>query len=292
MRIIDAHVHLYPPEVNADPAGWARAAGESHWARLCTRVRKDGQPLQYFPSVAELLRDLDQAGVAEAILLGWYWQSVEACERQNAFFAEVVAGHGDRLRACAAWHPQMGTEVVATWRDAGFVGIGELSPHSIGLADDSAWSSLFVAAGKAGLPVNLHVTDPRSRPFPGKVETRLADFTDWARAHPQTTFVLAHGGGRMPWFKPEVLRLPNVAFDLAAFPLLYPPPGLDAWLAQCTSAKLLWGSDHPLDLYPRSRDGSGSGLRRWCREWVETGFGDEVLSAVMHDNCDRIYRRR
>ena len=96
----------------------------------------------------------------------------------------------------------------------------------------------------------------------------------------------------MPWFKPEILRLPNVVFDLAAFPLLYPPPGLDAWLAQCTPAKLLWGSDHPLDLYPRSNDGDAPSLSQWCEEWIESGYGDEVLTAVMGGNTDRAYRRR
>lgn len=292
MRIIDAHVHLYPPEVNADPVNWARGAGESHWGTLCTRRRNDGRAVQGFPSVEELLRDMDEAGIAEAVLLAWYWETAEACLRQNDFYAEVAARHGDRLRVCAAWHPDLATTVVQSWRDQGFVGIGELSPHSIGLVADARWHELFAAAGAAGLPVNLHVTDPRSRSFPGKVDTPLMDFLGWARAHPSTTFVLAHGGGRMPWFKPEVLRIPNVVFDLAAFPLLYPPPGLDAWLAQCGPAKLLWGSDHPLDLYPRSHDSGKSGLRRWCEEWTDTGFGDEVLAAVMGGNAQRIYGRR
>jgi len=26
-RVIDSHVHLYPPELNRDPAGWAAAQG-------------------------------------------------------------------------------------------------------------------------------------------------------------------------------------------------------------------------------------------------------------------------
>jgi predicted TIM-barrel fold metal-dependent hydrolase len=65
VRIIDAHVHLYPPEVNADPVNWARSAGESHWGALCTRRRKDGRAVQGFPSVAELLCDMDEAGIAE-----------------------------------------------------------------------------------------------------------------------------------------------------------------------------------------------------------------------------------
>ncbi len=292
VRVIDAHVHLYPPEVNADPAGWARAAGEGHWATLSTRIRRNGTPVQGFLSVEELLRHMDAAGVDEAVLLGWYWETPAACERQNAFLRATVTAHPDRFRACAAWHPAMGAAVVDEFAAQGFAGVGEVSPHSLGSVDADAWDVLFGAAGKADLPVNLHVTDPRSRPFPGRVETPLGEIMAWAKRHTETTFVLAHGGGRMPWFLPEVLRLPNVFFDMAAFPLLYPPPGLDAWVAQCGPAKLLWGSDHPLDLYPRHGDGVARSLARWRSEVAEAGWGDEVRSALMGGNAARVYRLR
>ena len=72
MRIIDAHVHLYPPEVGRDPVAWAAAQGEPHWAVLCTRRRRGGQPVQTFPPIDQLLRDMDAAGVDKAVLLGWY----------------------------------------------------------------------------------------------------------------------------------------------------------------------------------------------------------------------------
>lgn len=284
-------MHLYPAEVNADPAGWAAAVGETHWATLCTRRRRDGRPVQEFPEVDGLLRQMDAAGVDEVILLGWYWETVAAARSHNAFMAAAAARHPDRLRACASWHPAMGPEVVRTWREAGFVGVGELSPHSMDAGgNEAAWDAMFAAAGAAGLPVNLHVTDPRSRPFPGKVTTPLVDFVTWARRHPGTTFVLAHGGGRLPWFKPEVLQRPNVVFDLAAFPLLYPPPELDAWVAQCRVDKLLWGSDHPLRLFPGMADAT-AGWRRWRQALPDAGFGDEVCAAVLSQNADRIYPR-
>ena len=73
MQVIDSHVHLYPAELNAEPAAWAAARGEAHWAKLCTRRRKDGAAVQGFPDVGELLREMDRAGVERAVLLGWYW---------------------------------------------------------------------------------------------------------------------------------------------------------------------------------------------------------------------------
>src|SRR5436309_8947275 len=86
--IIDAHVHLYPREVDLDPAGWAARQGERHWAVLCTRKRRDGRPVQTLPTREELLHAMDIAGVARAVLLGWYWESAATCEWQNRFYAE------------------------------------------------------------------------------------------------------------------------------------------------------------------------------------------------------------
>src|SRR5205823_1022680 len=79
MRIIDAHVHLYPADVDRDPAAWAAAQGEGHWAILCTRKRRDGQPVQTLPTVNQLLAAMDAAGIERAVLLGWYWEKPETC---------------------------------------------------------------------------------------------------------------------------------------------------------------------------------------------------------------------
>src|SRR5579883_1361978 len=97
--VIDAHVHLYPPEVNAAPGAWAAARGEGAWAALATRVRRTGRPVQGFPGVDELLRQMDRAGVDRAVLLGWYWRRADTCAVQNRFFAETIREHPDRLAA-------------------------------------------------------------------------------------------------------------------------------------------------------------------------------------------------
>lgn len=260
MRPIDAHVHLYPPGANANPSGWAAARGESHWATLCTRRRKDGAPVQTFPSVADLLREMDAAGIAKAVLLGWYWERHESCVEQNRFYAQCIHAHPSRLAAFAAVQPAAGKsalEEVEWARQAGFAGLGELSPHAQHVAvTDRSWQDVLALAGELDLPVNLHVTDPASKPFPGRVETPLADFTAMARAFPRTEFILAHWGGGLA-FEPGSAALDNVWFDTAASPLLY---GAEAWgraLAAVGPTRLLFGTDHPLRLYPRATAGSG-----------------------------------
>lgn len=287
--IIDAHVHLYPPEVARDPAGWARAAGESHWTTLCTRVRRDGRPVQTFPSADELLREMDTAGVARAVLLGWYWEKPETCAGQNRFYAACVRAHPDRLSAFATVHPGAGRDAtLAEVRRAhgeGLIGLGELSPHSQGYAvDDAIFGAVLALAAELRLPVNLHVTDPASRPFPGRVETPLADFVRLARSWPQVEFVLAHWGGLLPLVDSGARELANLSYDTAASPLLYDAGVWARFLASVPRERVLFGSDFPLNLYPKLD--AQPNMTRLVAEAQAANAGAEVVRA----NARRLLR--
>lgn len=286
--MIDAHVHLYPPEVVADPAVWAAACGEAHWTRLCTRRRKNGAPVQLFPSVDELLRDLDAAGIERAVLLGWYWEKPATCAAQNRFYERCVQAHPDRLSACAAVHPAE-IEELHRAHEAGFVGVGELSPHSQGLAtDDPRVIELLHTAGELALPVNVHVSDPTSRRFDGWVDTPLADFTRWAQLFPLTRFVLAHWGGGLA-FDPASRALANVWFDSAASPLLYDGSVWTRALAAVGAERILFGSDYPLRLFPQSEEAAGlEAFARQAREMIP----DVARAAVVGGNAASLFSPR
>jgi hypothetical protein len=254
--IVDAHVHLYPPEVNRDPIAWAAARGEVHWAELCTRRRKDGRPVQGFPVVDELLRDMDAAGVTKAVLLGWYWESHATCILQNKFYADCMRAHPDRLAGFATVQPRTGAGAIEEARralDSGLIGFGELSPHSQHFdLDDPVWRQVLSLAAERKVPVNLHVTDPASPKFPGRVDTPLEDFLRLAKEFPATNFILAHWGGGLAW-STGVTSLPNVWFDTAASPLLYGP---EVW-TKTLNKRVLFGSDYPLILYPKTEMAPG-----------------------------------
>ncbi|MFI5336610.1 MAG: amidohydrolase family protein [Opitutales bacterium] len=283
MRPVDCHVHLYPPATGEGPASWAAARGEEHWAVLCTRRRADGSPVQLFPTVDALLREMDAAGIARSVLLGWYWEKHETCVEQNRFYSRCLHTHPDRLSAFATLHPAAGPRALdeVRWaRQAGFLGLGELSPHSQHVApDDPSWRAVLALAGELDLPVNLHVTDPQSRPFPGRVDTPRADFLAMAREYPQTEFIFAHWGGGLV-FTPEGAALPNVWYDTAASPLLYAPEVWAKAVAAVPAERLLFGSDHPLRLYPRRLGGSGlAELVREAREALPESARTAVLAA-------------
>lgn len=290
--MVDAHVHLYPPEVNRDPAGWAAAHGEAHWAALCTRRRKDGRPVQAFPTVDELLRAMDAAGVSRAVLLGWYWEQAASCRMQNNFYVDCVRQHPDRLSAFATVHPAMGVdgalEALAVARESGLIGVGELSPHSAGWAiDDPVLHAVLARAGEWGMPVNLHVTDPASGDFPGKVETPLEDFVELARTHPGTNFILAHWGGRLPLVAGAPLP-DNVYYDTAASPLLYPETVRRVFCERVPAGRVLFGSDYPLNPYPKID--AAPDMARLVAELHRSGLSAGNLRAIAEDNARRLLK--
>jgi predicted TIM-barrel fold metal-dependent hydrolase len=294
MSLIDSHVHLYPPAVNRNPAGWAKRRGEPHWALLCTRRRKDGRGVQGFPSMAALLRAMDVAGVARAVLLGWYWEKPETCARQNRFYAAYVRTHSDRLSAFATLHPGAGREAtldeVRRAEGEGLCGLGELSPHSQGYAvGDATFGAVLTLAAKLKLPVNLHVTDPDSRDYPGRVNTPLKDFFWLARKHPKTTFILAHWGGLLPLRMPAALKLNNVFYDTAASPLLYDEGIWRKFLAQVPADRVLFGSDYSLNVYPRID--AEPAMARLVAELHRSGLTADQLRAVAGGNAARLLRR-
>jgi uncharacterized protein len=280
--VIDSHVHLYPPEANRDPAAWAAARGETHWATLCTRQRRNGRGVQGFPSVDELLRAMDVAGINQAVLLGWYWQKQSSCEEQNRFYAACLRAHPDRLAAFATVHPAAGEAALAEIRwaqEQGFRGLGELSPHSQQVpSDDPRWGAVLALAGQLKLPVNLHVTDPASREFPGRVLTPLGDFIRWSREFPATKFILAHWGGGLA-FDPESRPLRNVWYDSAVSPLLYGPEVWSRAARAVGADRILFGTDYPLVLDPRTETEPGfSGLLAEAR-------GADVTASVLGGNA-------
>lgn len=232
---------------------------------------------------------MDAAGVARAVLLGWYWQKPETCAWQNRFYAECVRAHPDRLAAFATVQPLAGPELaVGELRRAhseGLIGVGELSPHSQGHAVEAdAFGTILALAGELRLPVNLHVTDPMSGPYPGRVETPLGDFARLARAWPRTTFVLAHWGGLLPLVDAGARELANVFYDTAASALLYDAGVWSRFFAAVPRERVLFGSDYPLNLYPRLD------VQPTMSRLIAEARGATAGDAVLGENAVRVLR--
>jgi uncharacterized protein len=291
--VIDAHTHAYPPEIFADPAGWARARGEHHWAAL-VGPRADGKrSLQGFADHGEMLRAMDAAGVERCVLLGWYWERHETCVWHNAVMAEWLRARPDRFGAFASVQPLAGAaalEDLRRARDAGFCGVGEVFPAAQGFAmDDPAWRRVLAWAAGEKWPVNLHVPEPAGRDYPGYVAAPLRDYQRVARAHPRNLFIFAHWGGLLPLLalNPAVRAdLRNVYFDSAASPLLYEPRVYRAVADAVGAERILFGSDYPLRVFPREQ--REPDFARPLAEARKSGLTNSELALMLGGNARKL----
>lgn len=258
--IIDAHVHLYPAEASADPAGWATRMGEPLWGALVTP--QPGRRVQQgWADADRLLRDMDAAGVERAILLGWYWQRLETCIWHNRYYAACARAHPDRISAFATVQVAKGVGAAIAEmnraRDDGLLGLGELCPWADGGSPlDEAWQAVFAHAVSLRWPVNLHVTDPASRLFPGRVVTPLEEVVALAKQQEGLRLVLAHWGGGLVFHELNAharQALCHCVYDTSATPLLYDPAVYRAAVAAVGADRILFGSDYPLMVFPKEQ---------------------------------------
>jgi hypothetical protein len=155
--------------------------------------------------------------------------------------------------------------------------------------DDPGLTAALELAGELGLPVNLHVTAPQERKYPGKVETPLEDFRRLAREFPRTKFILAHWGGGLPLLETtsEIKNdLANVVYDTAASPLVSDDQVWRSVLDVVPAEKVLFGSDYPLVLYPKTE--SASGWRGILAEVERAGLGAVEKTQLLGGNAARL----
>jgi predicted TIM-barrel fold metal-dependent hydrolase len=164
--------------------------------------------------------------------------------------------------------------------------VGELSPHAQGYGvDDPAFAAALALAGEWHWPVNLHVSDPEGRAYPGRIETPLPDFLGLARRFPAVPFILAHWGGLLPVRLPGEEIPPNIYYDTAASPLMYGPEVWGRMLGAVGRDRVIFGSDFPLNLYPRLDPEPN--LTRFADE-ARKALGEPDGAAVLRGNIQAL----
>ena len=261
--VLDGHIHLYGAEAAADPAGWGLAHGEPGWVQCVAPLGR--RSIQGWSTPQELIARMDTAHVKACVMLGWYWQSQETCELQNAWYLEWARKYPGRLLPFATVQPAAGRRALdALLRalDLGMLGIGELLPQAQGYTLDDPWFLRVVElAERRRLPLTLHATDPQAGPAAGP-PTPLQPLVNLAREHPGAAFILAHFGGGMAFRGlPDGQTLPeNLYFDTAASPLLYDPGVYRRAVDRVGAGRIIFGTDYPLLVYPRQTREPGFGL--------------------------------
>jgi len=293
MSIIDCHTHCYSREQSAQPAKWAKAHNEPHWASLV--APKDRPSIQGWATAEEMLKAMDDAGVQQALLLGWYWENEATCRWHNTLIAEWIVTAPERFIGFAAIYPGgKKADVVEQCNYAkslGLCGIGELHPGVQQFnASSEGWQALANWCVEHHWPINIHATEVAGRSHPGAVPTPLNEFVKMTQIHPNLKLILAHWGGGLAFFELNPFlrkRLKNVYYDTAASPLLYDHSIVRRMIEIVGAEKIIFGSDYPLRVYPRAQQKADfttflSSINK------EAGLSIEEHTAIFHKNIRKL----
>ncbi|MFO7876726.1 MAG: amidohydrolase family protein [Desulfovermiculus sp.] len=275
--IIDAHVHICPPEVRNKREDYL--PNEPEFAA----IYKD--PRAKLVGAVELIQTMDDQGVDKAVVFGFPWRHEANFRLNNDYVLEATARFPDRLIPFCCFdvtHPGALQETERCLL-TGARGVGELAFYSAGI-DEEARKALIPLAklcAEAKALVSLHTNEPIGHAYPGKSPMTLSQLYALLQATPNTRWLLAHLGGGLPFYaflKKEVQKtLANVWFDTAAMPFLYRPQALPAMAEAVGLDKLLLGTDFPL-LPPK----------RYFRELENSRLDQNELGAVLGLNAAKL----
>ncbi len=243
---IDAHVHVFPPELVSDRAPYL--------SRDLTFHQLYSNPKAAMASAGELLEAMDRSGIDKSVLVNIGWATAELCEETNTYILEAARAHPERLIPFCSINPLAGTravEEIDRCAGLGARGIGELHPDTQGfdLADPVIMAPVMQAARRHGLPVLSHASEPVGHAYAGKGQVTPRILLCFATNFPDNVLVFAHWGGGLPFYAlmPEVRSaLVNVSFDTATSPFLYEPAVFETVTRLVGAEKVLFGTDFPL----------------------------------------------
>ena len=265
MKVIDAHAHIFPPEIiekrdriaEKDP-GFA-VIYKDRGSRMATlddlldytrRCEIDGCVICGFPFKDKGLLTLQNDYLIEAQMAGTdVWPLVAI----NTDDEEAALGEIDRcLRKGAA-------------------GAGEIAFYDrpLGRRELQSLDSLAQLLESRDAALMLHINEQVGHTYKGKIAVDLPEVVRFVERHRDLRIVLAHLGGGLCFyeFMPEIKQVfARVFYDIAASPLLYSKE-LYPFIERFLHDKTIFGSDFPLLSFARYKDNLMS-FRKERREMV------------------------
>jgi predicted TIM-barrel fold metal-dependent hydrolase len=271
--ILDAHTHIFPPEICRHREDYF--GDEPGFRQLYSPVKAK------LVEAEELIKAMDEAEVEGAVTFGFPWRREALWRRHNEVVLEARRRWPGRLMGFCCVNPLNpgAPREVERCLGAGAQGVGELAWYEEEVGGNDLIRMMGPIAelcGQYGAPLMLHVNEPMGAHYPGKIPLGLADIYKLIQTFPETTWILAHWGGGLPFFGllkkevPEVFR--RVYFDTAASPYLYRPEIYRLAADMVGPEKILLGSDYPL--LPWSRylgEIAGAGLAGDVKEMILGG---------------------
>lgn len=276
--IIDAHTHIFSPEIISRRDEYC--SSDACFGLLYSN------PVAKICTAEDLVRSMDENGVAMAAVQNIGWTGHDACVRSNDYILESVSRYGDRLTGFCAVQPltrEKAVEEIGRCGRGGAKGIGELRPDVQGfdLCDLGLMGPLMAEAAGRGMVVSLHSSEPVGHNYTGKGSLAPGTLYKFISNFRDNRIILAHFGGGLVFYElmPEVKDvLSNTYYDTAAAPFLYSPSIYKVVTDILGPGKMLFGSDWPLLSVPRVLE-----------HIRESGLDRAALSALLGGNAQKLF---
>lgn len=246
--ILDAHTHVFSPEVCAN---WADYCDRDPWFGSLY-----GKAKARLATIDDLIESMNGSTIGGAILCGFPWQDPGLCRAHNDYMADCASRFPDRVRwlASVSSITEIPGRLERDLVDAvarGACGFGELNGDAQGFElDRVSWVDQVARFSRdARLPIMFHVSEPLGHDYPGKGASWPQKTVPFLERFPGLTVVAAHWGGGLPFYElmPEVKAAAmNTVYDSAASTYLYDFRVFRTVLDLVGERRVLFGSDYPV----------------------------------------------
>lgn len=274
MPVIDAHTHVFPPDVIARREAIAKI--DARFALLYANPRArmaDGTEIREY---------LETQGIERAVLFSFPFTDSGLMRACNDYVLELA-----RTDTRVVPFATIDIEDEVTARDEvercvrlGARGIGEIAFYDSGYGrrEREKLNAVGAYATQQGIPLMIHVNEQVGHSYHGKTSMDLQEILSFIEAHPDLFVILSHLGGGLCFyeFMPEVRKMfSRVYYDLAAVPLLYSSQVYE-FVARHIPDRVVFGSDFPLLSYAKYAADLGS-------------LADEARDRLLYQNARRIF---
>ena len=274
MDIIDAHTHIFPPEIIERRK--TIAVTDEGFRKIY------GNPRSSMVDHRALLKYMERERVDAAVACGFPFEDTDLLRRTNDYILETAHDHPNiiPMGSVNIKDKETGVREAERCLRLGARGIGEVAVYEAGLGGDQLKELEGIAslAAMMNAVLLLHLNEQVGHQYAGKMPVDFVEVAGFVEAHQDLTFILAHLGGGLCFyeFMPEIRNaFSRVYYDTAALPYIYGNETyrfIDGFLAK----KTLFGSDHPLLSFKRYDAGIN------C-------LGDEAKESVLSGNARRVF---
>lgn len=284
MKRIDAHVHIYPPEIKRERE---KISEKEPWfgEMINSRVHKWG-------TAESLISQMDKDGIESSLVTGFAFRDQGLCRIMNDYVLDAAQKFKGRIHPLAVVSPTAkgAQKEILRCGELGAVGLGELFPdgQELDISDVGQTWRMVGACMEAGMFILFHTAEQVGHKYTGKGHTGPSDAAAFCMNHPLVKVVFAHFGGGLWAYEsmPEMkLALSNAYYDTAAWPWLYDHKVIEGIFAVGAGEKILFGSDWPILEYSRyERLLSQTFLSQEQKEMLLCSNTRGLLSAKDHNN--------